>query len=172
MNVPITYHRKMISKSLHLRFFPTDDLLDSKNFNNIRKVRCIILNDQKCVCMVSKDELFNWMLPGGTIEHHENPIIALRREVREEADIEIKNYKLVGFLEFKIHNHITGYKLNRTEMIFVAQVDKILPQTEDPAFGYVLNRDFLDMHDALYNYVKWGKISKYLEEHLMKLKWN
>lgn len=120
--------------------------------------------------MVSNDGLSNWMIPGGTVERHENPIIALRRELEEEADIEIKNYKLIGFLEVHLNNNITGYKSNHAEMIFIAKIDKILPQTEDPAKGYILQRDFFHPHDMAFRFMRWGKISQYLEDVVNKTK--
>jgi 8-oxo-dGTP pyrophosphatase MutT (NUDIX family) len=120
--------------------------------------------------MVSNDGLSGWMLPGGTVERNENPIHALRRELQEEADIEIKNYKLIGFLEMKSLNNVTKYTWNRTEMFFVAKVDKILPQTEDPAVGFIMHRDFYTVDEMAFNFMKWGKISKFLAEYVNKLK--
>jgi ADP-ribose pyrophosphatase YjhB (NUDIX family) len=110
------------------------------------------------------------MIPGGTVERNENPIMALKRELAEEADIEIKNYKLIGFLEVEFKNHLTKYVSNYTEMIFVAKVSKILPQTEDPATGVVLERAFFDIEEMAYKFQGWGKISKYFVEYLSKYK--
>jgi 8-oxo-dGTP pyrophosphatase MutT (NUDIX family) len=166
----IVYNRRMISKNLCLKFYPTSDLLDSKNFRYIKKVRCIALDENKKVCMVSNDGISNWMIPGGTVERNENPILALRRELVEEADVEIKNYKLIGFLEVQLVNNATKYISNHTEMIFVAKVDKILPQTTDPAKGFILQRDFFHIHDMAFKFMRWGKISKYLEDYLNKAK--
>ncbi len=168
MIAPIAHVRKLRTKSLYLKFYQTSDLLDSKNFRNIKKVRCIAYNDDGKICLVSNGMRGNWMLPGGTVEKNENPILALRRELLEEADIEIRNYKLIGFLEMKSVNNVTKYIWNRTEMWFVAKVDKVLEQTEDPAFGYVLQRDFFPPNDALVKYLKYGEISKFLEEYMVK----
>ncbi len=167
---PIEYRRQLTSKNLYLKFHPTDNLLDTKNFNNIRKVRCIALNSDKHVCMVSNDGISGWMLPGGTVERNENPILALRRELQEEADIEIKNYKLIGFLEMKSLNNVTKYTWSRTEMFFVARVDKILPQTEDPAVGFIMHRDFYTVDEMAFNFMKLGKISKFLADYVDKIK--
>jgi 8-oxo-dGTP pyrophosphatase MutT (NUDIX family) len=167
---PIIYRRKMISKNLYLTFHPTDNVLDSKNYKNIRKVRCIALDSEKKVCMVSNDGISNWMIPGGTVERHENPILALKRELVEEADIEIKKYKLIGFLEVQLVNNATKYVSHHTEMIFMAKIDKILTQTEDPAKGFILQRDLFHISEMAYKFMRWGKISRYLEEYLNKVK--
>lgn len=167
---PIEYRRKMKTKSLYYKFYPTENVLDSKNFKNIRKVRCIPLNDEKLVCMVSHDGISHWMIPGGTVEKNENPILALKRELQEEADIEIKNYKLIGFLEVEFKNHLTKYTANYTEMFFVAKISKILPQTEDPATGVILERDFFDIEEMALKFQRWGKISRYFIDYLAKIK--
>jgi 8-oxo-dGTP diphosphatase len=38
-----------------------------------------------------------WDLPGGFLEEHEEPLVALRREVREETGLEIEPSTFVGF---------------------------------------------------------------------------
>lgn len=160
----------MKTKSLYYKFYPTDNLLDSKYFQNIKKVRCIALNEDRQVCMVSNDGLTYWMVPGGTVEKNENPILALKRELQEEADIEIKSYKLIGFLGAEFRNHATGFVNKYTEMWFVAKVSKIFPQTEDPATGHILARDFFDIEEMAFKFQRWGKISKYIVEYLSKYK--
>lgn len=169
MIAPIEHRRIVGTKTLSLKFHPTDDLLNSKNFKNIRKVRCIALDKDKNVCMVSNDGIRSWMLPGGTVERMENPILTLRRELLEEADIEIKNYKLIGFLEMQSVNKATDYKWSRTEMWFVAKVDKILSQTIDPAVGFVLKRGFFTIKD-MEERMDYGKIGSYLADYLNKMK--
>lgn len=164
----IEYKRRMKTKVLHYRFFPTNDLLNSKNFTNIRKVRCIAFDQNNNVCMVSNDGVNHWMVPGGTVEKNENPILALKRELSEEADIEIKNYQLIGFMEADFRNLITGYHSKYTEMWFTARVSKILPQTIDPAVGQILERDFFDIEEMAFKFQKWGKISKYMVEVISK----
>lgn len=164
----ITYRRKMVYKELLLKFHPTDDLLMSKNFHNIKKVRCIALDERGMVCMVSNDGIHNWMIPGGTVEKNENPILALKRELQEEADVTIKKYKLLGFLEMHFINKEAHTHYQRTEMIFTAEVDKISEQTEDPAIGITLHREFFDVKDMAFKYMRWGKISKYIVEYFEK----
>jgi ADP-ribose pyrophosphatase YjhB (NUDIX family) len=168
---PIAYKRRMKAKSLYYEFYPTENLLDSKYFQNIKKVRCIALNEDKQVCMVSNDGISYWMVPGGTVERNENPILALKRELEEEADIEIKNYKLIGFMSAEFRNNATGYMNKYTEMWFTAKVSKVHDQTIDPAKGQILSRDFFDIEEMAYKFQNWGKISKYMvEEILAKIK--
>lgn len=38
-----------------------------------------------------------WDLPGGFLEEHEDPVAALRREVREETGLELEEPEFVGF---------------------------------------------------------------------------
>jgi 8-oxo-dGTP pyrophosphatase MutT (NUDIX family) len=170
MTDPIVYKKKMASKTLDYKFYPTDDLLESKNFKKLKKVRCIAIDDEKRICMVSYSKTSNWMLPGGTVERKENPILTMRRELVEEADIEIKNYKLIGFLEFHLHNNLTNYDLRQDEMFFVAKVAKVLPQTNDPDLGFILQREFFPIEEVFSEYMKWGKISKFLLDYALKLK--
>jgi len=44
-----------------------------------------------------------WCLPGGGLEENETFEQALVREVKEETNIDIKNYKLIGILKIKDH---------------------------------------------------------------------
>lgn len=53
----------------------------------------------------------NWGLPGGFLEHGEQPEDAIRREVAEEADIELENLSL--YRVRTIHCHV--------EVLFVGQ---------------------------------------------------
>ena len=41
-----------------------------------------------------------WSMPGGTVEFEENCLSALRREIKEELDIEISDVKLINYNEW------------------------------------------------------------------------
>lgn len=165
---PLLYKRITRERDLRFVFYPTTDLLDTKNFRKITKVRSILLTDDNRVCMVSNEGINNWMIPGGTLEFQENPIIALKREISEEADVVISEYKLLGFLSVRITNKADDYIKNQDEMIFVAKIDEVQPQTTDPAKGYILKRSFFTIEDMCFKFMKWGKISEYFYNEMKK----
>lgn len=49
-----------------------------------------------------------WQLPGGGLEFGENPVQALHREIREELGVEIKNIKLIPFIDTRVRNNWQG----------------------------------------------------------------
>lgn len=169
MKNPIFFRRQTKLRKIELKLYPTNDLLDTKSFNNITKVRCIAINNENDVCMISNEGYSNWMIPGGTVEPNENPILALKRELQEEADIDIINYKLIGFLNVKVRNLETNYLDRHTEMFFFARIDKIHSQTADPAKGFILHRKFFSLEQMAYSQMRWGKVSDYIYEHVQKI---
>ena len=62
-----------------------------------------------------------WGLPGGGIEWHEQPEEAVRRELYEELEIEIRHFTQLGVYEYKRNDH----------MVFGAWVDKRLDYYDD-----------------------------------------
>lgn len=163
----LEYSRSTKRNEFNFRFLPSGDLLDSKYFEKIDKVRCIALDTSNRVCLVSYNGRY-WMLPGGTIENNENPILALKRELREEADIDIYNYELVGFLEKAIFSKKYFKYSKHVEMIFIARVAKEYPQTPDPAIGMTLKRSYFDYKLALPKYMKLSKINDYIIKYIDK----
>jgi 8-oxo-dGTP diphosphatase len=63
----------------------------------------IFCSERLLVCQRRRDSIFplKWEFPGGKIEEGEAAIAALRRELKEELDIEIREAKL-----FCTHEHV------------------------------------------------------------------
>ncbi|MFZ5391801.1 MAG: NUDIX domain-containing protein [Patescibacteria group bacterium] len=53
-------------------------------------VRIILINDGK-ILLVRHTYLPDWMLPGGAVEYQEDFSTAIKRELREELNISLKN---------------------------------------------------------------------------------
>lgn len=82
------------------------ELLHSQWYNYpmpqiISSIKALLFHQGKF--LILKEELHKgdvWDLPGGKIEYGESPEDALRREVKEELDVEIKIKKSVGVWYF------------------------------------------------------------------------
>ena len=67
-----------------------------------------------------KPKLNYWDVPGGFLEEGEDPISGLRREIREELNLEIKNIKLLGIY---IDEYWTaGLKEKTLNIYYLAQI--------------------------------------------------
>lgn len=79
---------------------------------NIRVVSAIICKDNKIFATQRGYGEFKdrWEFPGGKIEENESNENALKREIKEELDIDIKVEKLLDTVEYDYPNfHLTMY---------------------------------------------------------------
>ncbi len=73
----------------------------------------IVDKDKVCICQRKEDDTFGlfWEFPGGSVERGERLEEAIRREIKEELDLEIEPVKLLGEFEdvlptLKINVHL------------------------------------------------------------------
>ncbi|HXK52834.1 NUDIX domain-containing protein [Candidatus Nomurabacteria bacterium] len=103
-----------------------------------------------------------WYLPGGTTEKGEKPEETLNREIREEADIEITNLKLLGAQEVFYPNNPNKEKGDHYYQVrYFALISKTNPQTIDPHDGGIVELKYIDPKDFT-KYVEWGEIGQEL----------
>jgi len=93
----------------------------------------------------------NWNIPGGTPEDDETPEQALKRELKEEADVTINKNAMIGYYEV-ISSEPKIYQLR-----FASLIKEKKPQTLDPALGVVNERKFVPPDEFL----KYVKIKDY-----------
>ena len=83
----------------------------------------IILNENNEVLLLNhvlRSDL-SWGIPGGFLEHGEQPEIAVRREIREETGLELENIKMIRVRTLNRHIEI----LFRANPIGTARVQSL-----------------------------------------------
>ena len=147
-----------------LEWFDNLDIEDKE----IYSVSAFMFDKDGKLCLINVKAEQGWTLPGGRVEKEDkSPEDALIREVEEEADIELKNIRRLGYFRTTCRsdpNYLT-YNLK-----FVADIDKIKDQTVDPAHDVVPERIFIEP-EQFKEYANWGVNGEFqLEKALEKLK--
>lgn len=130
--------------------------VEETNFEDLANVSSIlgfIFDDNGHICIVDFKDKKDWTLPGGHIEDYdENFEACLIREVEEEADLELKDIKRIGYMS-GLKQGDPKEKINH-QLRYVALVHKIKEQTIDPAEGYIPGRKFIHP-DEFIEHTKW-----------------
>jgi len=71
------------------KFIKTDELSDKFPVS----IKSIIIDDNKVLCL--KNERNEWDFPGGKINFNEDIEDCLKREIKEETNLDIKNLKIL-----------------------------------------------------------------------------
>ena len=80
------------------KFFKTDELADKFPVS----VKAIIIDNDRVLCL--KNEREEWDLPGGKIDFNEDIENCLKREVKEEVNLEIKNLNILKPFNLKFND--------------------------------------------------------------------
>ena len=85
---------------IHLfsKFIKTDDLSDKFPVS----VKAIIIDEGRVLCL--KNERNEWDLPGGKINFGEDPEDCLKREIKEETNLEISDLQVLKSLNLRFNN--------------------------------------------------------------------
>lgn len=102
---------------------------------------------------------------GGTVELGENPNDTLAREIKEEANMRVLEYKLIGYQRATDLSHAEAptYQLR-----YFAIIEPIGPFVSDPA-GKVTEHIYCDETDYK-KYFDWGPIGDYIVARAMEMK--
>jgi len=150
------------------------EIFEEDNFSRLKDIKQaygFIFDKEKKLLIIKQPTKEEWGLPGGTPEKYDkNWEETLRREVIEEADVEIKNIKPLFYITSKCLTKNISKGKEGTMLRAIAEVNSIKPQTIDPATGDINKRKFIRPKDFL-KYCPWeenGKIQ--LELALRQLK--
>ena len=69
---------------------------DAPKANSVRPAASIVLIQDDKILMLKRSDNLCWSLPGGTLEHNENLITCLIREVKEECNLDIEIIDMIG----------------------------------------------------------------------------
>ena len=139
--------------------------IDFSKLKNVIQCYGFVFNKDKKVCVVDcfwkgrkKESNTGWTLPGGSVEPEDKTYEdTLRREVKEEADLDIKDIRPLGY--FKVTPLYKNSSLGVHYLLrYFARVKKINPQTKDPAYGIIPKRKFINSSEFL-EYCKWDEES-------------
>jgi 8-oxo-dGTP pyrophosphatase MutT (NUDIX family) len=143
-----------------------DDIDFEKINEEVRSVRGFIFNNKGNLCLVKFPDKKNWDVPGGHPESYDKSYEdTLIREVNEEADLDLKNIKRLGYLRAVPRGDFdnVNYSLH-----YVAEIEKIKEQTIDPAEGVVPIRKFIDPKKFI-DYTKWADTGNFEIKKAIKL---
>tara|TARA_B100001059_G_C17399554_1_gene363081 strand:+ start:68 stop:508 length:441 start_codon:yes stop_codon:yes gene_type:complete len=79
------------------RFIKTDHLSDKFPVS----IKAVIIDDNKVLCL--KNERNEWDFPGGKINFNEDVETSLKREVKEEVNLEISNINILKSINMRFN---------------------------------------------------------------------
>lgn len=117
------------------------------NYQVIERASGVIFNAQRKIALLTVKKNNYHVLPGGGIEHNEDKVTALFREVKEEVGASLKNVNELGY----VNEFINERKLKRITYCYYAEITGQLRMprfTEEELFeGYELQ--WVTLRDAL-----------------------
>jgi len=90
---------------------------------NISQVLGFCLNKNKKILIIKNQR--GWNFPGGHPKKGESPEETLRREIMEEANVTIKNPRLIGYMEVQDQQNQSVEGKHYIQLRYLAEIDKI-----------------------------------------------
>lgn len=147
-----------------LTWIRTDNLIQFKPYF---QVYGIIFNDIGEILLIQ--EKGKWKIPGGTPKDNETAIETLKRELLEEADVQVTDILPLGVQKIDYPNNPNKAEGDLYfQYRFVCLVDKLLDPTPDPDTGIINPRMFVPSK-KITEHVKWGEVGKAMFGDAIKL---
>ncbi|MEA3248503.1 MAG: NUDIX hydrolase [Nanoarchaeota archaeon] len=133
----------------------------------VTQIAGICFNDNGEILIIGNKG--KWNFPGGHPEKGEDMIDTLKREILEEASIEIDNCKHIGYTEVIYPKNPDKFEGDHFfQAKFICTAKDINKQTKDPSTGIIYDRLFVKPQ-KLFDLIKWKDIrdiiSTALEEY-------
>lgn len=128
---------------------------------NVSQIYGVCLYKNKVVLVSSDEENYN--LPGGKMEKDETYDEAFKREIKEETNMKVINWKPIGFQIVTLPNGTKTWQLR-----LVAKVEKIGDFIKDPD-GWVTKNKLCELKDLNLN-IKYGQVGERLIKRTLELK--
>ena len=101
-------------------------------------VRGAVFRDDRLLLVRETADDHRWTLPGGWADVNESPAEAVAREVREEAGVEVRPYKLVAVWDRARHSHGVVQPFHVWRLFFLCEIIggelQTGPETSEVAF--------------------------------------
>ncbi|MEJ0016032.1 MAG: NUDIX hydrolase [Acetobacteraceae bacterium] len=101
-------------------------------------VRGAVFRDGKILMVREIEDEDRWTLPGGWADVNESPAEAVAREVREEAGVDVRPYKLAAVWDRARHVHPQSYPFTVWRLFFLCEIiggePRTSPETSEVAF--------------------------------------
>ncbi len=127
----------------------------------ILQVSGVCFNENGEILVVKKKN--KWSLPGGHPKKDESPEETLKREVMEEAYVQVDNITLLGAVRVTHPNNQEKGGELYYHLRYSAKVSEVLSINADPATGYTFERRFVKPEEFI-EYTQWGAVGKSIIE--------
>lgn len=139
--------------------------VDINILKNAKQVNGILFNNEGKILIINI--VGNWQLPGGHIEKGESYEEGLRREISEEADIEVEDITPFGYLRVaEIKEGIL--QPESIQLYCLTKVKRLNKQTVDPCYNKISKRKFIDS-EKFTTYIPWGNIGNHIANRSKEL---
>lgn len=137
------------------------DSFDFLDYNKIKQIYAVcLLKDKMVIVYHGKNK--TWSLVGGSIEKNETLDDCLKREVKEESNMKVINFKPVGYQEVTTRDK-TIYQLR-----YVCRVEPYGEFIGDPD-GKITEIKIINPKDYK-QYFDWGEVGDQIVERALEIK--
>lgn len=151
-----------------LTWIEINDPSELSKYSPVTQVYAVCFNDLGEILVLDQKGKGEWTLPGGTVEEGETLRETLEREISEEADVYVCEISLLGVQKVEDPQSGDPKKHLHYQARYFARIDKVLPQTVDPAKNRIHERRFVPASE-IGKFIKWGNTGDAIFSDAIKL---